>query len=224
MIAAARPARMLYLGDVYEQGTLREFDTHYARAYGAMASRTLPTPGNHDWPRHREGYDRYWRMATGHRMPSSYATRIAGWEVLSLNSERAGSASQLRWLEARVASGGNCRLGFWHRPRFSAGSHGDQGDIAPFWRAIQGRAALVLNGHEHNLQEMRVRGGVRQLIAGAGGRSHYPLRRRDPRLSWSSTGVDGALRLRLRPGRADYAFIAVGGRVLRRGSVTCRPA
>jgi hypothetical protein len=225
MIAAARPARMLYLGDVYERGTRWEFDNNYASVYGALARRTLPTPGNHDWPRHAEGYNPYWRRVTGRPMPGAYATRIGGWEVLSLNSEASGAyPRQVRWLEGRVASRGTCRLAFWHRPRFSAGKHGDQPEVAPFWRALRGRAALVLNGHEHNLQEMRVRDGIRELIAGAGGHSEYPLRADDPRLEWSNASADGALRLRLRPGRADYAFVAVDGRVLRRGTATCRPA
>ena len=225
MIAAARPARMLYLGDVYERGTRGEFARNYASVYGALARRTLPTPGNHDWPRHAEGYDPYWERVTGRSMPSSYVTRIAGWDLLSLNSETVGPTSpQVRRLERTVASGGTCRLAFWHRPRFSAGSHGDQPTVAPFWRALRGRAALVVNGHEHNMQELRVRDGIRELISGAGGRSHYRLDRSDPRLGWSNVTRDGALRLRLRPGRADYAFVAVGGRVLRRGTATCRPA
>ena len=224
MIAAARPARMLYLGDVYERGTRREFARNYAPVYGALARRTLPTPGNHDWPRHAEGYDPYWKRVTGKPMPSSYVTRIGGWDLLSLNSETVGPASpQVRRLERTVASGGTCRLAFWHRPRFSAGGHGDQPAVAPFWRALRGRAAVVVNGHEHNMQEMRVRDGIRELISGAGGRSHYPLDRADSRLAWSNTSRDGALRLRLRPGRADYTFVAVGGRVLRRGTATCRP-
>lgn len=225
MIAAARPAHFLYLGDVYERGTRSEFDINYGLAYGALARRTLPTPGNHDWPRHAEGYNPYWKSVTGRRMPSTYAARIAGWEVLSLNSETASAASpQVRWLEGRVASGGTCRLAFWHRPRFSAGKHGDQLAVAPFWRTLRGRAALVINGHEHNMQELRVRDGIRELIAGAGGHSEYQLRAEDPRLAWSNATADGALRLRLRPGRADYAFVTSAGRVLRRGTATCRPA
>lgn len=225
MIAAADPARLIYLGDVYERGTRWEFDNHYHPAYGALARRTLPTPGNHEWPNRNVGYRPYWQRVTGKRMPNAYATRLGGWEILSLNSQTvAPDSAQVRWLRSRAAAGGTCRLAFWHRPRFSAGSHGDGRDLAPFWRELRGRAALVLNGHEHNMQELRSRDGIRQLIAGAGGRSHYRVNRADPRLAWSNTTDYGALRLRLRPGRADYAFIAADGRVLRRGAASCRPS
>ena len=223
MIAAARPARMLYLGDVYEHGTRWEFLNNYGPAYGALARRTLPTPGNHDWPLRAEGYKPYWKRITGRTMPSAYATRLGGWEILSLNSEAFGAyPEQTRWLERQVAAGGTCRLAFWHRPRFSAGSHGDERAVEPFWRTLRGRAALILNGHEHNMQEMRPRDGIRELISGAGGHSHYPIGE-DRRLAWSNTTDNGALRVRLRPGRADYAFVSSGDRVLRSGTAACRP-
>lgn len=224
LIAAARPARLLYLGDVYERGTRWEFEHNYHPAFGALAQRTLPTPGNHEWPRRTEGYRPYWKRITGRRMPSTYAARLGGWEVLSLNSETAAADSpQVRWLRDRVASGGTCRLAFWHRPRYSAGKYPNEPGVEPFWRELRGRAALVVNGHEHNMQELLPRYGIRQLVAGAGGRSHYPVRRDDPRLVWSNAADYGALRIRLRPGVADYAFVRVDGRVLRRGSTTCRP-
>lgn len=225
LIAGAQPARLLYLGDVYERGTRWEFEHHYHPAFGALARRTLPTMGNHEWPLRNEGYRPYWERITGRRMPDTYGVRVGGWELLSLNSETASPDSpQVRWLRNRVAGGGNCRLAFWHRPRFSAGSrHGDEPAVDPFWRELRGRARLVVNGHEHNMQDLRTRDGIRELIAGAGGRNHYPVRREDPRLAWANATDYGALRIRLRPGVADYAFVRVDGRVLRRGSVTCRP-
>lgn len=227
MIAGARPARFLYLGDVYETGTRSEFERNYRSVFGALGSRTLPTPGNHDWPRHTEGYHPYWLSVKGRRMPATYATRIRGWDLLSLNSENVGSSDspQMRWLRAQVRSGGTCRLAFWHRPRFSAGTrHGDDPGVEPFSRELRGRAALVVNAHEHNMQEFLPRDGIRELIAGAGGKSLYAGRADDPRLAWSNTTDYGALRLRLRQGQADWAFVAADGRVLRRGSSRCAPA
>lgn len=55
LIAADRPERVLYLGDVYEQGTDREFQDNFAPVYGSLSRRMAPTPGNHDWPAHRSG-------------------------------------------------------------------------------------------------------------------------------------------------------------------------
>lgn len=65
LIARGRPARLLYLGDVYESGTASEFEDNYASVYGRLRRTTAPTPGNHDWPQHQEGYDPYWAKLTG---------------------------------------------------------------------------------------------------------------------------------------------------------------
>jgi Calcineurin-like phosphoesterase len=222
-IAAGRPARVLYLGDVYEDGTAAEFRDNFQATYGSLVRRMLPTPGNHEWPNHAEGYDPFWRRVTGRRTPSWYAVRLGAWQVLSLNSEAphgAGSA-QLQWLRRQLRRPASCRLAFWHRPRFSAGKHGDQEDVAPLWNAVRGRAALVLNGHDHDSQRLRPIGGTTELVAGAGGRSHYAVRDGDRRLAYADDRRDAALRLVLRPGRADLAFVSAGGRVLDRARVPC---
>ena len=222
-IVAGRPDRFLYLGDVYETGTAQEFARNYQTVYGRLKKLTAPTPGNHDWPSRERGYYPYWSRVTGRRPPDFYALRIAGWQIIGLNSEGPLGRGDLqqRWLRREVAAGGDCRLAFWHRPRYSAGLHGDQDDVAPLWEALRGRAALVVNGHDHDLQEMRKREGIIGLVAGAGGRSRYEVDRGDPRLAWADDRVDGALRIDLRPGRADYAFVSADGRVLRRGRATC---
>ena len=225
-IAADRPAAMLYLGDVYDSGSAEEFRTNYDSVYGALADRTAPTPGNHEWPAHPDGYDPYWRSKTGAATPPWYSFRVGGWRVISLNSEaphEPGSA-QLRWLEREVSKArGTCTLAFWHRPLQSAGRHGDQGDVAPLWRALRGHARLVVNGHDHDLQRLRPRDGMTQFVAGAGGKSRYGIAR-DARVAFGDDTHDGALRMQLRPGRATLAFIAADGTVLDRSLVACNPA
>jgi hypothetical protein len=223
LIARGRPTRFLYLGDVYPSGSSADFAQHYRPVYGGLARRTLPTPGNHEWANHRAGYDPWWSAVTGGRPPSFYALEIAGWQVISLNSQEpmgAGSR-QGRWLAGQVTGPGTCRLAFWHRPRFSAGLHGDQADVAPLWNALRGHAALVLNGHDHDMQLLRRKSGITTLIAGSGGNGLYPVRRGDPRVAWANDTGYGALRIRLRAGRASFGFVSAGGRVLRRGAVSC---
>ena len=216
--------RFLYLGDVYESGTASEFARNYAPTYGRLAARTAPTPGNHDWPRHREGYDPYWKKVTGRTTPSYYSFRAGGWRLISLNSESPhGSGSpQLKWLHKQLQGPGTCRLLFWHRPRFSAGKHGDQPDVQPFWDALAGHAALVVNGHDHNMQRLQPRGGTTELVVGSGGHSHYSLDRGYAGLAFHDTTHYGALRLRLRRGSAHFAFVATSGRRLDAGTVRCR--
>jgi hypothetical protein len=226
-IRRARPDRFLYLGDVYEYGTAAEFRRNYDPLYGSLAGITEPTPGNHEWAGRFGGYYPYWRARKGRSQPPWSSVQIAGWELLNLNSEAAhGPGSrQLRWLERALATGGDCRIAFWHRPRFSAGLvHGDAPDTAPLWKALRGRARAVLSGHEHDLQRLRPRGGLTQYVAGAGGRSRYPLSAADPRLAWGRDDREGALRIVLEPESATFEFRDAAGRVLERSSTTCSAA
>src|SRR4051794_2625666 len=222
-IARDHPLRVLYLGDVYESGTPREFRTHMAGDYGSLVKRMLPTPGNHEWDNRAKGYDAFWKRVTGHATPPWYRLRIAGWDVLSLNSQapHAGSTAQGRWLRRVVVRRKTCRLAFWHRPRWSAGRHGDQADILPLWNMLRGRAALVLGGHDHDLQRFKRRDGIVQLVSGAGGRDRYAVHR-DRRLAWADDRHFGAVRIALSPGAARVRFVDSGGHVLDRSTVHCR--
>ena len=115
-IAADHPRRVLYLGDVYEHGTADDFRSRFATVYGPLASLMEPTPGNHDWPNHRTGYDPYWHK------PHHYSLSIGGWRIVSINSETPDNRTQLRYLRRRLA-GRRCSIVFMHRPRFTAGAH-----------------------------------------------------------------------------------------------------
>ncbi len=223
-IARERPDRLLYLGDVYEHGSAEDFRERYDTVYGALAPITAPTPGNHEWPAHASGYDPYWRARTGAATPPWYAFRIGGWRIISLNSEapHGRGSPQLRWLRSELRRGsGTCTLAFWHRPLQSAGSHGDQHDVAPLWNALRGRARLVLNGHDHNLQRLRPRDGITELVAGAGGHEHYRLHD-DRRVLFGDVEHYGAVRLHLRRGHASISFVTATGAVLDRSSARCR--
>ena len=191
--------------------------------YGRLAPITSPTTGNHEWANRETGYQPYWRGVTGRRQPYWYALELAGWEIISLSSEapHGPDSKQLRWLRKRLRPPGTCRLVFWHRARFSAGTvHGDSPDVAPFWRALRGHARVVVNGHDHLLQRFRKRAGITEYVAGAGGRVLYG-HRRDPRLAFARSGVTGALRMVLEPGRARLEFRSASGSLLDRSHVGC---
>ena len=222
---ARRPFdRLLYLGDVYESGTAKEFRERYDAILGRFARRTAPTPGNHEWGRRETGYDPYWRRVHGSPPPAYYAFRAGGWRILALNTEapHGERSAQVRWLRRQVRRPGTCRIAFWHHPRYSAGRHGDQKHADALWDALRGRAALVLSGHDHDLQRLEPIDGITQIVSGAGGRELRTVDEDDPRLAFSSDQDYGAVRLALRPGRAVVSFVAADGRVLDRSSVSCR--
>lgn len=217
--------RLLYLGDVYETGSAEEFETKYEPIYGRFADITEPTPGNHDWPSHEVGYDPYWAEVKEREQPSYYSFELAGWQILSLNSQDAHEpgSPQLRWLRGELSAPGTCRLAFWHSPRYSAGrgEHGDQPDVEPFWSALEGHTSVVVNAHDHNMQRFAPIRDITELVAGAGGNKLYPLAPDDDRPAFANDTDFGALRLELGPGLARFRFVTADGRTLDEGTVPC---
>lgn len=227
LIERGDPDRFLYLGDVYENGTAEDYSERYEPVYGRFSAITAPTAGNHEWGNREQGYFPYWRQASGVRIPRWYAFKVAGWQIISLNSEdeHERGSPQVDWLRRQLRRSravGSCRIAFWHRPRYSAGRGGDQVDVEPFWRALSGRARLVLNGHNHDMQRHLRRRGIVELVAGSGGHEPRSVDETDPRLGFAAEDVLGALRLELTRRTADYAFVAVDGTVLDSGTVRCR--
>jgi hypothetical protein len=222
LVAGERPEAILYLGDVYEQGTSEEYQDNFAAVYGDLVKRMWPTPGNHDWPNREQGYDRFWERVRGEPLPHFYAREAGGWQVLSVNSEDADDSGQLDWLREQASGGGDCRLMFMHRPRFTAGRHEDEQErVAELWDAVKGRAAIVVSAHDHNLQRFRPVDGTVQYISGAGGDERYEVDDDDPRLAFSEDDAFGALRIELRPGTAELTFVSADGTELDRSTVTC---
>jgi hypothetical protein len=202
LIRRGKPDKVLYLGDIYNG----DFAA-YKRLYGSLP--VARTPGNHDWPHFWSG-------------PEWYSFRAAGWRIIELNSETGRGGAQLAYLKTLLRARGTCRIAFWHRPRYSGGLHGDNADMDPYWRALGGHASLVLGGHDHDMQRFAPRGGLTELVSGAGGQSHYPV---GPHvgLRFRDSSHWGALRIDLRRGSARTAFVATDGRVLDTYTVSCRP-
>lgn len=216
--------RMLYLGDVYPDGTQEDFEQNYRSVYGHMDKRTSPTPGNHDWENREEAYDAYWKRRHGREIGPWYSFDLGGWEFLSLNSEEPvePGSPQHAWLRKELSEPGDCRIAFWHSPRFSASSehHGDDPEMQPLWDALKGRAVAVLSGHDHDMQRFKPVDGITQFVSGAGGHFKYELDD-DPRLDFDNDTDYGALRLRLRPGVAQHAFVTVAGEEMDQGTLRC---
>jgi hypothetical protein len=225
LVRRGRPDRFLYLGDVYETGTARDFRRWYHPRLGRLADITEPTIGNHEWDNRFRGYYRYWYGRKGHQLPPWSKIEIAGWEILDLNSQapHRSDSAQVRWLRAALEGPGDCRIAFWHRPRYSEGAYGGAPDLNPLWTALSGHARIVLSGHDHNLQRHSRQLGLLQYVVGAGGRPRYKLHYGPSTMVWGTDKVDGALRIVLKPGRALLEFRAPSGRLLDRSSERCDP-
>jgi hypothetical protein len=226
LVIDSKPDRLIYVGDVYETGTLEEFRTNYDPLYGALAKRTWPVIGNHEAVLRSEGYEPYWREKVGRAPEPWYVVQEGSWEFIALDSEMPTGprSEQVRWLRDHLARSPptTCRIAFWHRPRYSAGTHhGDQKDMAPLWNALRGNAAAVISGHEHDLQRLKPIDGIVQFISGAGGKELYPVDDADDRLAFADDERFGGLRLVLRGTEVEYAFVADDGDVLDRGTLRC---
>ncbi len=166
------------LGDnVYEQGTLTQFNISYDPTWGQYASRTYPTPGNHEYndpAGGARGYFDYWASKgrpTGGAGLGYYSWDIGSWHMISLNTSKgaegracetgpscAEGSPQNDWLEQDLASvpESSCIVAYWHHPLFNSGSsHGNQNTSAvkALWDDLYAAGAdIILNGHEHNYQ------------------------------------------------------------------------
>src|SRR3954453_17393787 len=188
LVKDGKPDKVLYLGDIYEGE--RGFSA-YKRLYGRLP--VARTPGNHDFPQYWSG-------------PEWYSFSAAGWRVIEINSETRKDPAQLSWLKALLRARGTCRIAFWHRPRYTGGPHGDATDMDPYWRALRGHAKLVLSGHDHDMQRFAPKAGLIQLVAGAGGYSHYPVNRGKAGLGFADAVHWGALRIDLSRGHSTTTF------------------
>lgn len=225
------PGTVAVLGDVvYERGTPDEYARCYAPTWGRHRARTRPAVGNHEYgTAGASGYFRYFgRRAAPPR--GYYAYRLGTWRVLVLNTNcvpagGCGPASpQGRWLRGELARNrGRCVLAYGHHPRFSSGPHGPDRSIDSLWRALgDGGAELYLASHDHDYERFAPIRGVRQFVVGTGGRSLYPIVRRNPASRVRQSRHFGVLVLRLRPGSYAWRFeAATAGAFTDSGSASC---
>ena len=235
-IASKRPfSRLLYLGDVYETGTLDEFNTNYGGAFGAFKDISSPTPGDNEWEFERlAGYDAYWgglapRTSRGGHY---YSFDVGGWHVISLdsNESRSSTSRQLAWLRADLAQQeytGTCTIALIHEPGYyaSATAQTDAGNgNEGVWAALDGHAVAVLSGNVHNYQRLSPQLGITQFIVGTGGRRKVAVANDAGGRVRSSTTATGALRLTLEPGSGRFDFFATDASTPSDSStLTCRP-
>lgn len=234
LVASKAMRYLLYLGDIYPNGSAADFANNYAPTFGQFDAKAVPTMGNHEFPDRATGFDPYWAAARGSSPPRYFSFTASGWQFIVLNSEMPTNvgSSQHSWLKhllAKTKSRGNCRIALSHRPRYSGGAHGDNTSIEPLWKLLANRARVWLSGHDHDMQRFASDRGIVQFVSGAGGRGHYAVTdSSDATLKFSNDTLDGALRLvlkRQRHGRSrmSWAFeSASGGAQLAAGHLGCK--
>lgn len=239
-----KPQLVLVLGDTqYENGAYEDFLDRYDRSWGRLKSITRPVPGNHEYNGgSAPGYYRYFGAAAGDPRRGYYSFDAGGWHLVALNSNCGGSGvggcgpgtPQAKWLAADLAasqSQSQCTLAYWHHPRFSSGLHGSDRTFDTFFRTLHDAGAeLVLSGHDHHYerfspmnpgQRVEKDSGVRQFIAGTGGRVRYPAFFAEGGSEVRLDSAFGVLQLTLRPDSYDWRFVTVAGKTADSGTARC---
>ncbi len=222
----AIPGTVFTAGDnAYSSGTASEYANCYDPTWGRHKARTRPAPGNHEY--NTSGAAPYYAYFGANAGPSGrgyYSYDLGDWHLISLNSNidmSAGSAQE-RWLRGDLAATTKtCVLAYWHHPRFSSGSHGSSTESQPLWQALYDyNADVVVVGHDHNYQRFApqtpngvadpVR-GIREFVAGTGGRSHYSFSTPIANTEAYSTDTWGVLKLTLDAASYSWEFIPIAG-------------
>lgn len=241
LVEAARPDVVLTLGDnQYEDGTIEQFRRSYAATWGRFKDKTRPSVGNHEYNvASAAGYFDYFGAVAGTRGEGWYSFDAGSWHLIAINSNcsRVGGCGpgtpQYEWLRSDLAaSGTRCTLAYWHHPRFTSGYHGNDESVAPLWDLLAGAGAeLVLSGHDHHYERLAPLapdgtpdpGGMRQMIAGTGGRSLYPALASHAGSEVRRATSYGILVLTLEPSAYRWDFMSIhGGSSIDSGRSECR--
>ncbi|CRK56677.1 Aminopeptidase Y (Arg, Lys, Leu preference) [Alloactinosynnema sp. L-07] len=188
VVKAMNPAALILAGDnAYSSGSLSEYNNLYNPHYGQFKSITYPSPGNHEYETSgASGYFDYFGARAGERGKGYYSFDVGDWHFVSLNSEigHSSTSAQVAWLKSDLAANTKpCTAAYWHSPRFSRGTHGDDSSMNGFFTPLyEAKADLVVVGHDHNYQRFapsRPDGtrddanGIVQSVIGTGGRGFY---------------------------------------------------
>jgi hypothetical protein len=230
-LLAQLAGKVAALGDVvYESGTATEFSGCYQPSWGAAKARTSPAVGNHEYvTAGASGYFGYFGAAAGNPSEGYYSYNLGpSWHVIVLNTNTdcaaiscALDSDQERWLKADLNSNTSaCVVAYFHHPRFSSYLDADV-KVKPLWDDLAAKGVdLVLNGHAHNYERYAPQtpagvadpGGIREIIAGTGGRNHHAFY-----TSFDANSVAhddqtfGVLQLTLNSGGYAWNFVPVPG-------------
>jgi hypothetical protein len=238
LISSLDPNLFLYLGDVYDRGSLTEFYNWYGSGstlFGQFRDITNPTIGNHEYlTDNGSAYFNYWN-----NIPDYYSFNANGWHFISLNSNdyivpTAVDSEQYKWLQEDLATNKQpCTIAYYHHPLFNIGPEGSTPAMTDIWKLLaDNKVSIVLNGHDHDYQRwMPLDGagepsptGVTEFVVGSSGHGLQSFTQTDDRLAYSNnsnpTGF-GVLQLQLNRNGANFSYRSIDKSVLDSGVIPC---
>ncbi len=238
LITSLDPNLFLYLGDVYERGSMAEFSNWYGTSstfYGQLRAITNPTIGNHDYGTdNASGYFNYWD-----NIPNYYSYNASGWHFISLNSNgskvpTSAGSDQYKWLQQDLAKNTlPCTIVYYHHPLFNIGTEGPTPGMADIWKLMaQYKVSIVLNGHDHDYQRwvpldgdgQPSSNGITEFVVGTGGHGLQSFPQNDNRVAYennSNPAAFGALFLHLNTSGVNFTYEDIDQTVLDSGVIPC---
>jgi len=230
-LLATIPGTIFAAGDTgCPDGTDENFQNCYDPTWGRFKDRTRPAPGNHEYhTKDAAPYFKYFGAAAGEPGKGYYSYELAGWHILSLNSDcsdiggcGAGSPEE-EWLRRDLATHHDtCTLAYWHHPLFSSGgTHGNDPEMKVFWRDLYNAGAeIVISGHDHDYERFAPQDpeanpdpkrGIREFAVGTGGRHRRGFGPSKPNSEVRDSDSYGVLKLTLYSDHYAWQFMPVAG-------------
>jgi acid phosphatase type 7 len=233
------PGTVFANGDLaYEDGSAADFMNCYGTTWGKFKDRTKPALGNHEYHEPTaSAYFQYWGKQAGPAGKGYYSFDLGVWHIVVLNTNcdakglggcGAGSPQET-WLKEDLAAHANaCILAYGHHALFSSGffkKHAIHPELKPLWQDLYAaHADVVLAGHEHSYERFAPQDpdghpdaahGIREIVAGTGGRSHDPLGFAIANSEVRDSSTYGVLKLTLTPSNYTWEFIPEEGKDFR---------
>ena len=225
-LAQDNKALVLTLGDnTYPVGRPEEFINCYDATWGKFKTKTLPSPGNHDYGMPLAlGYYNYFDELAGPDRRGYYSKTAGNWLILSLNSNlgEIPMQEQLSWLKEQLKDNKRlCTLAYWHHPVFSSGGHRSNEVMQEAWKMlVTAKADIVLASHDHDYErfvplnaegERDDKNGIRSFVVGTGGASLTPMFFAKSTTEIRDNTTHGVLKLNLHAKSYDWEFLPVEG-------------
>ena len=220
------PGTVFTAGDnAAPNGSGSDYKNCYNPSWGKVKGRTRPSPGDIEYnTKSAAGYFNYFGGAAGPKNKGYYSYDLGAWHIVVLNSalDMSPGSTQEVWLKNDLAkTPAQCKLAYWHLPRFFSGASTSRPSVKPAWDDLYAAGAtLVINGHTGNYERFAPQtpdgvadptNGIRQIIVGTGGLRHFSFGNIAANSEVRDNTSSGVLKLTLNDGSYTWEFIPVAG-------------